>query len=559
MAAGIGQEIEAVDYRAIRDIMSAVFGIGGTNPETGLPDPTFGYGQVLSSSTVNPGDVITASQWSQLRTDMSKSRQHQTGIGVKSDNAMDGNSLLVPEVGGVITNEMLEQHLLFVYNLIENKFDIAPNQSSVEAPSPGVVQFTGPWRDRLEHEITITGSTTVINPLVPSANTAKENLRFFFNAGGKIKLSANRIGGSASTKNSSWTSLLCSMGEIIFGPNSTVSSNSITGSSVGSTPVDPIATASCSIGPGSAGPGLETNIGWNDLTTTYQLVYQKYAEAGVYVQNNYQVYAKTNADKSELKFKVVFDDASVSTNSIYSAYYLYDEVVDGTIISGVSYIRPSGPNVSVPGPNIVLGAISLVEPVLPTLLAATQNQGTGTLTIPKPSGIQVGGLIIAFLTTTNSSGTWTTPSGWTKSRQQTSQPYVCVMYKVATSADLSTSSYNFLFSSSGTTAGVLIASNNAQLGTVGKIRAGANGTLTAPSTYASSSDSILLSFFVGGTGQSISTPAGMTVVSGASRSSAPSFNVFRQDVPAGTTGSRSISLTGANSGAVLVTISGKIP
>jgi hypothetical protein len=572
MAAGIGSLIEAVDYNTIRTIVGSVFGVGGTNPETNSTDRSFGYGQVMTSSPVAANNTITSSQWSQLRTDMARARQHQTGTGVKSDNATDGNSLLIPTAGSVITNEFLEQYLSFSFNLIENRFNIAPSQSSVESPTPSSVQFVGAWAGRLQHEITIVGSSTSINPLISTGDTPKENLRFFFNAGGKIKLSANRIGGSASSKNSAWTALLCGMGEIIFGPNSTVSSNSFAGSSVGSTPTDPVATASCSVGPGSSGPGLETNIGWNDLTTDYQLVFQKYADEGIYSSNNYQVHAKTNADYSELKLRVTFADDDTGRAAGFYTPYTYDEVVDGTVISNISFIRPSGTNVSVPAPQANLGTLVKVTPTLPTYVnVTTGSSGTASpiLTLNRPAGISVGTLMIAFMNTQTRTGIWSAPAGWTKAKQQLGEPEICIMHKVATSADLSATSYNFGFQTytvNNVLAGCIIAYNNAEFGNVGTFGFGnQSNRLIAPSTYANGDNSVLLSYFADGDnarviGEVIEPEITRTTRASVS-SASPSFKLFSETVSAGSTGVRSTPITVAetsNSGAVLVSISGKI-
>ena len=51
----IGLQISRQDYNTIQRIVANVWGPGGTNPTTNLPDPTFGYGQVLASSQIGSG------------------------------------------------------------------------------------------------------------------------------------------------------------------------------------------------------------------------------------------------------------------------------------------------------------------------------------------------------------------------------------------------------------------------------------------------------------------------------------------------------------------------
>ena len=73
-------KIIAVDYNTIQKNIAAVLGVGGTNPLTNATDATFGYNQSVLSSQVTVNAKMSSNQWSNLRTDILKARQHQTGL-----------------------------------------------------------------------------------------------------------------------------------------------------------------------------------------------------------------------------------------------------------------------------------------------------------------------------------------------------------------------------------------------------------------------------------------------------------------------------------------------
>ena len=68
--AGFGTSIIATDYNAIQSKISNILGTGSAD---------YGYGQALASSQVARNNKITVTQWNNLRNDLLKSRQHQTG------------------------------------------------------------------------------------------------------------------------------------------------------------------------------------------------------------------------------------------------------------------------------------------------------------------------------------------------------------------------------------------------------------------------------------------------------------------------------------------------
>lgn len=298
MSAGVGQLIEASDYSSIKSKVDLIFGNGAADS---------GYGQLVTSPSVSTGGQITAAQWLALRTDMVKARQHQTGVAVGTAATVDGQNLLVPASGTSITEALRNQFNSFSNTITADKFLAAASQLSNENLITGT--RTSSWNGTLTHIVTITGNSTGAGSVA--------NMRYFFNAGGQIRVAASRAGGTSSSKNTTWGLMFSQMGEFVLDYTQT----SYTGSAaIGST------------------------VGWFDLTTTNQLVGQKNAPSGSYAENRYYLYARRSADASQLILTMIFEDNDAGDPNI-------DENPDGTLISQVNQYRPSGTNVTVGSPT----------------------------------------------------------------------------------------------------------------------------------------------------------------------------------------------------------------
>lgn len=117
----------------------------------------------------------------------------------------------------------------------------------------------------------------------------------FFTYGGRIKISGTRTGGTASSKNTDWSSIVSGMGTIEFGKT-----NTYTGS---------VATDAT---------------GDDDLTGTDQIIYDgTNAGTGSYAENDMYVYARENS-ATVIDFRIVLTDSDVGDPSV-------DENVDGTL------------------------------------------------------------------------------------------------------------------------------------------------------------------------------------------------------------------------------------
>lgn len=292
MSAGVGSLIEKADYDTIKAKVDLVFGTGSGQT---------GYGQSVTSPTVSAGSVIYAASWLALRNDMVKCRQHQTGTSVGTSSALDGANLLVPTSGSQITEALRNQFNTFSNTITSDKFSIGSGQFSNEGLITGTRSTA--WNGTLTHTVTISSTA--------------ENMRYFFNAGGNIRISASRSGGSSSSKNTTWDTMFSQMGEFVMNYTQTT----FTGSS---------ATGSAT--------------GWFDLTTSDTLIAQKNAPSGFYAENRYYIYARRDAGSTQLILTIQFQDNDAGDPNV-------DENVDGTLSSIIGQYRPSGANVSVTSPS----------------------------------------------------------------------------------------------------------------------------------------------------------------------------------------------------------------
>ena len=298
MTAGVGQLIQSTDYNSIRSIIDSVMGANAD-----------GYGQALLSTATTTGSIITALQWFNLRTDLVKARQHQVGSAVGSSSATDGRNLVVPTSGATITEALRNQFALFASTVESNKtsidIDNVGGQYSAEGLTTG--SQTSAWNGTLTHTVTITGAT--------SGTGSLDNLKYFFNAGGSIRISANITAGSS--KNNTWSLMFTQMGEFVMNYTQTTY------------------TGATAIG---------SNIGFNDLTTSNQLIGQKDAPSGSYAENRYYIYARKSSDSTQVILTIQFQDNDLGDTQT-------DENVSPTLNSIIAQYRPSGANVSVASPT----------------------------------------------------------------------------------------------------------------------------------------------------------------------------------------------------------------
>jgi hypothetical protein len=296
MANGVGQLIEADDYNTIRNKIANVVGTGAGNS---------GYGQTVQSSLVNQGAVVTADQWNLLKSDIFNALLHQDGT---NPTIVDATVENVIKYGA---GEPNFQYNTLADRAIENRFNLGAGQFAVEL---------GATRSE-----TISWSNSVSSTVTVNFNTA-DQARYFFNSGGKVRFTSTRTGGSATTQNSSWTSLLSAVGTRSFDANS-------------------------------------QGLNFYNLTSTAQN-WIRQTPSGTYSDNEFRINVSCNVTNNstgtatQLTFEVVWTDSYTDPDIPGGQQFAPDDVVDGTLSLDVDQVKPVGVLQPTGSPFLITGPSS---------------------------------------------------------------------------------------------------------------------------------------------------------------------------------------------------------
>lgn len=298
--AGQNTLILATDYNIIQNKISSVMGEGSG---------TKGYGQTIASSQVGQFAKITASQWNNLRADVLRARQHQTGQDMTSN-------LVVASASTTIADSQRAAVLIMAEDAeVPSNYLVSPPPPTELARSNLVTEQvrTQKWNGRI---------TQTIDIIWPTANDA----RYFFNSGGNIEFSSTFSPSVAGLKGISWSTLVQSMGTFRFNYERVFTT-------------------------GTAFTGTD---GFYQLTTIPVIVAQKETSTSAYIPNEYYITAKVNStlanERRILTFVINWDDSSVAPPSFPDPGFGIDEDVEGTLTSRVQIVRSIN-NVIIPVPN----------------------------------------------------------------------------------------------------------------------------------------------------------------------------------------------------------------
>lgn len=277
MAAGTGSIIEAIDYNAIRNKIIAIMGAGSGQS---------GYGQTLLSTAVATGNQVTKVQWDALRYDILNARIHQDGVTPTIVSAVQGEPI---RYGAAHPNT---QYSIQADTAIANKFNIGTGQFVVDA---GISQTRSTsWQNGLTAVATITFSSS-------------DRARWFFNSGGRLRISANRTGGTSSLQNSSWSSILDTAGILTIG-------------------------------------AVSSTINFWALTNTYTTIYTGTGSSQYYSGNIYQVRAACNVADNSLggASQILIQWNLTDAYTAFRTPSFFPDLVDGTLTLQVDEQRASG-------------------------------------------------------------------------------------------------------------------------------------------------------------------------------------------------------------------------
>jgi hypothetical protein len=376
---GQGTKILASDYNAIQAKVALLLGSG-----SGL----YGYGQTVSSSSVGTNSKISAAQWHNLRTDLLRTRQHQTGtdltgtivdtyINVPVTASTSGTNLYTVSTdttklsagqqivfsgatafGGVtlgttyfVTLVASSTQFKISATLGGPDFVLTTATGTMTGTVPSTAGILVTEADRATYNAMADLATTNYLATPPTTQATRENLvanqvrtagwngnltqtvtinfpdansaRYYFNTGSRIEFSSTLENFTVNPKNVSWNTILTNMGVINFNYNSTT----------------------------CTGSGITSSIGWYQLTTSDQLIFEKDVSSSTYVPNRFQINARRNAGSTSVIFTIQWMDANNPGG------FRVDENVTGTLTSYVQVYRASGANVSVPNPPAVTTTI----------------------------------------------------------------------------------------------------------------------------------------------------------------------------------------------------------
>jgi len=311
----VGSKILASDYNALQSKVASVMGVGSG---------TYGYGQTspqYTSSQIVGNPTITVTQWRNLRNDLINAYTHQGSIG----------NLTIPSIPTTSAKVTSADYALYsaLATSIYNNVNATPPSSQASLTSFSSGQRTTAWNGTVHHTVTLTFA---------SAAAA----RYYFNSGGNFQFSASLINypgypghGSADAsyaKDADWNMLLTNIGTITFNISGTSTTGSYT--TIGS------------------------SIGFYQLTTTPQNIFQKKTSSPYYTNNQYDILASINAGGTVITFDIQFADLSTGGT---------DENIEGTLTSLVQayYATGSSVQVNLPSYSATMTGGTIVTPPPP--------------------------------------------------------------------------------------------------------------------------------------------------------------------------------------------------
>ena len=317
MSLGQFQVTEDVDYTTVYDKIAAVYGRNDN-----------GYGQSMNANPAANSIVVTSAQWDDLRTYVTNARIHQAG----SASLTDVSS------GDVITFTHLSSYDTLADTCTTNNRTIAAGQftpDEAKASATRQSSVSGTWGQQSANNHVLTATCTVTGADM-NGDGSRRGLRYFFNAGGKIKFALSLTGFTTAAdpagqgKGQKWADLFSGAGTISMDYTQTT----------------------CS------GTGTTSSIGGIDLTTSDQQIFRKDVGSGVYSENYFIINARfTDVNQTAIIFTLKCYDLDTGDQRPGTLPGpAVDEAVDGNLTFSLTQDRPSGSYVSVTTPTY--GSIS---------------------------------------------------------------------------------------------------------------------------------------------------------------------------------------------------------
>jgi len=288
---------------------TATHTVANVNSVWGSGSADKGYGQTSTISAVSAGTTITATQWNDFLGRIETLGSHQ-GTTVTDYSALTTGDTV--EAYATVSTDLTN-----VYN---NRFDCASVGTAITSSS----STTATW-------------TTSLNTTQQLAFSSADTLRYFFNAGGTVRLSFSRSGGTSNNKNTEWTDLCSRSGTVWFSGSD---SHTVNGQAL---------TGTTKVGGNTGGTGSAvTNLDFHDLTGSFQQIFIQYADTAPYTANYIKVEALVSG--ANIQFRTTFqDDATDTGNPTHPASGTNPQSldkVDGTLTVSVSAVPPATTHIS---------------------------------------------------------------------------------------------------------------------------------------------------------------------------------------------------------------------
>jgi hypothetical protein len=242
-----GGLIQATDYNGF---VSTTAG-ANVNATWSTGTTSAGYGQT-AISTVAAAGTVTATQWASLVNTISSIAAHQ-GTTV--------TARIAPTAGTLIS--ILAAVNTDITNCYNNRGNAAANGT----------QFTS-WTGTNSKTAATSGSPWSITFTNTVTFASADAARYFFNAGGRIKIDVSKTSTGA-TGDPEWNDLANTLCGDIF----------ITGGAYSQTIAGVVYTGTTKSGGTGTPNTLATTIGWFDLTGTPTIVYKQFADTAPYTSN----------------------------------------------------------------------------------------------------------------------------------------------------------------------------------------------------------------------------------------------------------------------------------
>ena len=337
----VGGQVTASEYNGFVSRVNAILGIGSGQT---------GYGYAISSSHVaGSGTVnITAAQWDQLAADINVASTHQTNAAGAMGDIQVGNIIGADASntgsGSTVTRSATDTFSIDnpANNKGVNDFQdaitvIEGNAAAVDATkianenkllyTTSGLTYTSTWGSGgntgiyCEVDVTFPGGYNCKTDAGANvAASTADNRRHFFNSGGKVRIFCQIANGNGSAKDNDWITLVSNAGTIIMDRTATT----------------------------TTGSGTTTNIGFYDLTTSYQRIFTKNGSQAQYAENFLYVDAAI-VGNNIVRFRVGFQDADTGDQT--GSGPPQDEAVGGDARVNFAQTRATGGSINMLTPT----------------------------------------------------------------------------------------------------------------------------------------------------------------------------------------------------------------